>query len=974
MNSKYLKNLGRGAFVFLLSFLFAFPGETTVAFAAPGDMTRISVDSNGVQANAMTYSGQISADGRFVSFDSDASNLVPDDTNGNTDVFLRNLQSGTTVRVSLDASGAQANNGSGGSSISADGRFVAFESDASNLTAGDTNNLTDIFVKDMQTGAVTRASVDSGGMESNGLSSSVSISGDGRYVAFISEADNLVSNDLNGVQDIFVHDLQTGATMWASANGNTASWDPSISLDGRFVVFTSAATNLVSNDTNGKRDIFMFAVQTGQITRTSLDASGVEGDKDSVDASISGDGRYVSFSSASNNFLTGDTFGFPHAYVRDMQTGMISIASFANGYLMIGWSDATQMSADGRYVVFSFDDKGDSQPTRWIYIHDRVSGKTFSATPGGGSDGFGNPILASISGDGRFISFASNSTSLVPGDTNGTRDIFVKEISYPVDLNPSVISVLHDCPNGCSGSADQQIDFSVKFSESVSGVDASDFVLTAGGSISGATVSTVSGAGRDYIVHVDTGTGDGTLRLDVVDNDSIIDSTNNPLGGVGAGSGSFVVGEIYTVDKSFVTVTNILRVDQNPSTGGILYFIVNFSEPVTGVDAIDFLPVTTGALGGAVVTEVNGIGSSYTIAVNAGIGDGTLRLDVLDDDSILDALNAPLGGAGIGNGSFIAGEVYSLNRPAPNVISILRMDAHPTAAAVVHFNVTFSEAVSGVDGSDFLLTTSGVSGAAITEILISGNTYFVTVNTGSGNGSIRLDVLDNDSIVDAFGEPLGGAGIGNGSFTAGETYTVNKIAYVAMSDKLRSTGDSDGWMLEANAGTGVGVSKNSTAGTFILGDDVYNRQYRSILSFPTYYLPDNAVITRVILTIKAQSVAGTNPFTTHGNVLVDIRYGPFGYFGPFGIKALQATDFQADASMASAATIQNNPVGGWYWTTLDSSAFKYINLTGITQMRLAFQLDTNDDSGADTVQFYSGDYVDQQSRPHLLIEYFVPRW
>jgi hypothetical protein len=302
------------------------------------------------------------------------------------------------------------------------------------------------------------------------------------------------------------------------------------------------------------------------------------------------------------------------------------------------------------------------------------------------------------------------------------------------------------------------------------------------------------------------------------------------------------------------------------------------------------------------------------------------------------------------------------------------MDAHPTAATVVHFNVTFSEAVSGVDGSDFLVTTSGVSGAAMTEIFVSGNTYFVTVNTGSGNGTIRLDVLDNDSIVDSSNNPLGGAGIGNGSFTIGETYTVNKIAYVAMSDKLRSTGDSDGWVLEANAGTGVGVSKNSTAATFILGDDIYNRQYRSILSFPTYYLPDNAVVTRVILTIKAQSVNGTDPFTTHGNILVDIRYGPFGFFGPFGIRALQASDFQADASMGSVAVIPNNPVGGWYWTTLDSSAFKYINLTGITQMRLAFQLDTNDDSGNDTLSFYSGDYVEQQARPHLLIEYFVPRW
>ncbi|MFN8381360.1 MAG: hypothetical protein U0V02_05440 [Anaerolineales bacterium] len=973
MNSKHFKNLWRGAFVFLLPVVLAFPGGTTVVRAAPGDITRVTVDSSGVQANAFTYTGQISADGHFVSFDSDANNLVSDDTNANTDVFLRNLSLGTTVRVSLDASGAQANNGSGASSVSADGRFVAFESDATNLVAGDTNNITDIFVKDMQTGAITRVTVDSSGVEANGISSDAAISGDGRYVAFASEASNLVPNDLNGVRDIFVHDLQTGATIWASTNGNATSWEPSISLDGHFVVFTSAATNFISNDTNGKRDVFVFSVQTGQITRASVNSNGAEGDRDSLDASISGDGRFISFSTGSNNFMSEDTYGYDYAYVRDMQAGTTTLVSIKNGYRMLGLADATVISADGRYVAFSFDDKGDGQPTRWLYIHDRVTRQSYLSASGGGSDGAGNPNLPSLSGDGRFLAFASSATSLVPGDTNGVRDIFVKEVSYPVELNPSVVSILHGCPNGCSGSADQAIDFLVKFSEPVTGVDASDFVLTTGGSISGASITTVSGVGSDYTVHVDTGTGDGTLRLDIVDDDSIKDVPLNPLGGVGVGNGSFTTGETYTVDKSMVSVTSILRVDPNPSMSGILRFAVNYSEPVTGVDVSDFTPVITGSIMGT-VTEVSGSGSAYTVSVNTGAGDGTLRLDVVDNDSIVDAFNTPLGGAGIGSGNFTAGEVYTVNGTAPSVLSILRVDSNPTAATVVHFSVTFSEAVSGVDGSDFVLTTSGVSGAAMTEILVSGNTYFVTVNTGSGNGTIRLDVLDNDSILDAFGLPLGGVGIGNGSFNIGDTYSINKIAYVAMSEKLRSTGENDGWVLEANAGTGVGVSKNSTAVTFTLGDDQYNRQYRSILSFPTYYIPDNAVITRVILTIKAQGGTGTNPFTTHGSISVDIRYGPFGFFGPFGIKALQATDFQADASMSSVAVIPNNPVGGWYWTTLDSSSYKYINLTGITQLRLGFQLDTNDDSGDDTLLFYSGDYFDQQSRPHLLIEYFVPRW
>jgi Tol biopolymer transport system component len=974
MNSKSFKKLLRGVCVFLLSLMFIFPTGMTAVYAAPEDTTRASVDSSGVQANAFSYSGQISADGRFVAFDSDANNLVAGDTNGHTDVFLRDLQLGTTVLVSLDSTGAQTNNGSGTPTVSSDGRYVAFESDATNLVAGDTNNLGDIFVKDMQTGTVSIATVDSSGLQANGVSSFASISGDGRYVVFNSEANNLVPNDVNGVEDIFVHDRQTGVTLWASTNGNASSWDPTISLDGRFVVFTSVATNLVANDTNGKRDIFVFAVQTGQITRASLDANGIEGDMDSVDASISGDGRYVSFSSASNNFMTGDTFGFPHAYVRDMQTGTISLVSFTNGFLMIGWSDATQMSADGRYVAFSFDDKGDSQPKRWIYIHDRVAGKTFTAVPSGDSDGFGNPILPSISGDGRFLAFASSSTTLVPGDTNGVRDIFVKEVSYPVEANPTIVSVLHGCPNGCGGPADQFVDFLVKFSETVTGVDMSDFALTTSGGIAGVTVSTVSGAGSDYIVRVDTGVGDGTIRLDIVDDDSIKDSALNSLGGAGIGNGSFTVGEVYTVDKSVASVLSVLRVDPNPTASGIVHYTVNFSESMNGVDISDFSLVATGTISGAAVTEVRGSGSAYMVTANTGAGDGTLRLDVLDDDSILDVSNVPLGGLGIGNGNFTLGEVYALDRITATVVSILRVDPNPTSAIAVHFSVTFSEPVSGVDGSDFLLTTSGLSGAAMTEILVSGNTYLVTVNTGSGNGTIRLDVVDDDSIIDASGIPLGGVGVGNGNFNTGEMYTINKIAYIAMTEKIRSTGAVDGWVLEANAGTGVGAYKNSNAATLTLGDDVFNRQYRSILSFPTYYLPDNAIVTRVILTIKAKGVTGTDPFTTHGNILVDIRYGPFGFFGPFGIKALQTSDFQADASMTSAAVIPNNPVGGWYWTTLDSAALKYINLTGITQMRLAFQLDTNDDSGDDTLLFYSGDYLEQQDRPHLLIEYSVPKW
>lgn len=278
------------------------PGMAITVFAAPGDLTRVSVSSAGVQADAMSYSGEISANGRFVVFDFEAGNLVVDDTNGLGDVFLRDRQLGTTIRVSVDANGGQVGGG-GDPDISADGRFIAFDSGATTLVSGDTNGFSDIFVKDTQTGAVTRVTVDSSDVQANNDSTSPSISGDGRYVAFVSAASNLVPNDTNGVSDVFVHDLQTGTTIRASVNANGSSFESSISLDGRFVVFTSGATNLVADDTNEKRDVFVYMVQTGQIVRASVNSSGVQADKGGFDPSISGDGRYVTFSSAAENLM-----------------------------------------------------------------------------------------------------------------------------------------------------------------------------------------------------------------------------------------------------------------------------------------------------------------------------------------------------------------------------------------------------------------------------------------------------------------------------------------------------------------------------------------------------------------------------------------------------------------------------------------------------------------------------------------------
>lgn len=947
------------ALVLLSASLMVFPVS-----AAPGDVTRVSVSSSGTQADAMSYWGKISADGRFVVFESEAGNLVDGDTNGLGDVFLRDRQLSLTTRVSVDSSGGQASGGA--PAVSANGRYVAFESGANNLVGGDTNNFTDIFVKDMQSGAVTRASLDSSGAQANSDSSAPSISGDGRYVAFVSDASNLVAGDTNGVADIFVHDNQSGTTVRASANANAAAFDPSISLDGRFVVFVSAASDLVANDTNGKTDVFVYAVQTAQIVLASVNSSGVLANKGANEPSISGDGRYVTFSSYSENLLTQDTLGFEYAYVHDFTTGATNLVSFQNGYPLYGHSNDSVISANGRYIAFSYDDRGDGLPTRWIYLHDRIENTTSLAVGGGSSDnGEGNPILPSISSSGDLIAFASGSSSLVVGDTNAARDIFVKEIAQPVNLNPSVVSVNHFCPQPCGSAADQVIHFQVTFSESVSGVDASDFVLSISGGIAGAGVTNVSGAGSVYDVTVNTGSGDGTIRLDVVDDDSVKDDSAKPLGGAGAGNGNFSGGEVYTVIKTTPSVTSILRLDANPTSQNSVRFAVNFSKPVSGVDASDFSIVTTGSVSGASLADVSGADASYIVTVNTGVGAGTLRLDLIDNHSIMDASSILL------NGSFTAGEVYALVRNVPTVKSITRLDANPTSASSVNFRVTFSEAVTGVDVSDFSFFASGISGATLNGVSGSGDAYTVSIATGNGNGSLRLDLVDNDSIVNSINMPLGGAGAGNGNLL-GETYTLNKAPLTYSTVAFRSGGSNDGWVLESSENSSVGGSANSAAPIFRLGDSSQNQQYRAILHFPTQSLPDNAVVTQVILTIKRQSGAGTNPFDTHQNIQIDLVKGNFGFDSYLGSYALQASDFQAPSTLNAVGFIQNNPVGDVYWALLNGDANRLINLQGVTQLRLYFQLDDNNDLGDDFISFFSGDANELLDRPHLRIEYYVP--
>ncbi|MGH8990174.1 MAG: DUF6531 domain-containing protein, partial [Acidimicrobiia bacterium] len=322
---------------------------------------------------------------------------------------------------------------------------MAFASDATNLVTGDTNWETDIFVRDRVAGTTERVSVASDGTEADDSSGQPTISSDGRYVAFISRAANLITGDTNFASDVFVHDRVSGTTERvnvASDEGQSWSGAPlapwnlaqlSLSGDGRYVAFVSGANDLVAGDTNGSRDVFVRDRVAGTTERVSVASDGSQADAgtDSYGVSISGDGRFVAFQSAASNLAPG--WATPSVFVHDRVTGgteRVSVAS--DGSQADTSSFWPSLSDDGRYVAFESGATnlvaGDTNGTFDIFVHDRVAGGT--ARVNVASDGSQSSTAAdypSISGDGRYVTFYSTATDLVADDTNGYRDAFVHD-------------------------------------------------------------------------------------------------------------------------------------------------------------------------------------------------------------------------------------------------------------------------------------------------------------------------------------------------------------------------------------------------------------------------------------------------------------------------------------------------------------------------------------------------------------------
>jgi hypothetical protein len=499
-----------------------------------------------------------------------------------------------------------------------------------------------------------------------------------------------------------------------------------------------------------------------------------------------------------------------------------------------------------------------------------------------------------------------------------------------IDTAPSTVASIGRRVGALTGRT--SVEYVVTFDEAVTGVDTSDFALTASGTATG-TIASVSGSGTTYVVTVNSVSGDGSLRLDLVDDDSIEDAAGNPVGGegtTGENDGSFSTGLSYTITSGAITIPQVVSINRAGSSSltnaDSLNFTVTFSQSVTGVGPDDFALALAGTSG--TIDSVSGSGTTWTVTVTDIEGDGTLGLDLVDDDDIVNSNSDPLGGTGTdatdGDGSFSAGQFYTLDNTLPSVTisapsalatsgapvtytvtysdanfstatlsannitlyrglalatgtvtvsgsgaswsvtvsdvpgegfvwfrisagtatdlagnsaaiknslpfaldttppgvtSITRLGASLLAAASVQFRVTFTENVTGVDVSDFALATTGTAAGTISSVSGSGGIYTVTVDDVSGNGTLGLNLEDDDTIIDQASQALGGTGAGNGD-TAGQAYTLdNRLYWDADGDDSSATGG-DGFVWEDLARWRVG-SPTGPLQRWVDGVDAY---------------------------------------------------------------------------------------------------------------------------------------------------------
>ncbi|NWF63125.1 MAG: metallophosphoesterase [Chloroflexi bacterium] len=500
--------------------------------------------------------------------------------------------------------------------------------------------------------------------------------------------------------------------------------DPVTGVDASDFLLNTNIPNAGIIDVTGTGNAYTVSVNTGNGDGTlRLDLI----DNDSILSSLSlplgGNGA------ANGNFATGDTYSI------DKTTPTIT-------NIMRASTNPTNAAAVDFAVIFS-------EPVTGVDAGDFAvvsnTGANIASVSGLGANYTVSVSTGSGNDDVRIDFLANNSVSDLAG--NVTSAGFTAGESYAVDRQAPIVTAITRVNTANASS----VDYAIRFSEPVLGVDGSDFILS---TINGALITNITGAGDLYTVSVSIQPGSDSIRLDLNNNGSITDALGNLL------NGNFL-GEIVNIAIDTPILTSMIRASANPTNAARVDFIVTFSEPVSGVDASDF--ALTNAAG---IININNANPFYIITVGTGTKDGELKLELYDNDSIQNAQGIPLGGIGAGR---FSGETYSIDRTAPQVTSIIRAGNSPTSNPTADFIVTFSEPVNNVDANDFILTQTNVIKSAILGIQNADPFYVITVSTGAGSGALRLDLATNADITDRAGNALANAG-----FTSGEIFSIAK--------------------------------------------------------------------------------------------------------------------------------------------------------------------------------------------------------
>ncbi|MBW4441271.1 MAG: DUF4347 domain-containing protein [Plectolyngbya sp. WJT66-NPBG17] len=717
--------------------------------------------SNGASGNAT-----ISADGRYIVFTSAASNLVTGDNNNEVDIFWVDRETQQIRLVSRAVGGAtSANAASFNPVLSANGLFVAFTSTASNLVSSDTNNQQDVFLWNSQDNSI--AIVSRGSTESDGTSEQPVISSNGRYVAFVSAASNLVNGDTNTQRDVFVWDRQSGtSTLVSRATGETGvisdgdSYQVSMSLDGKTIAFTSTATNLAGTaDGENDEDVFVRNLDTNTTSHVSVNQSGgysVSPDFTPLKASnpiVSGNGKFVVFASDFGDLVATDTNGVSDVFRRDLETGTTQLISInkdgtdsgngtpgADGGTGSGSGTGSFypiVSNDGRYVVFnSFSNNladGDTNNALDVFVRDAVSGFTtlVSRIPSETNSGRGGSFNAVISGDGHYLAFNSVATDLIPRDLNGSSDVFGLNLATTVDLSIDKETIAENTP---AGSVQYKIrrnqtngELTVKLAiDASSTASIEDYNFTADPSLN----FTINGS--ELTIRFATGVTEGILTLTPIDDIAI--ETEEVL------NLSLVATPDYAVSESFGTTSLKITDNDIPILVSISNVTEDSKEGNTGEKAFTFqvklsAPATTAPVTVSYATLVGTADNNDFVAAT-----GDLRFDIGDPDTKTVTVLVK------GDAQFEQDETFSvvLRDPSANarlanqsaIATIENDDTAPTITIAGADSIT-----EGDTGTQPYTFTVSLSEASSTEIKVDYAVRDLTTISGSDYAAIPAGTL-----------------------------------------------------------------------------------------------------------------------------------------------------------------------------------------------------------------------------------------